>query len=218
MTAAGALRRGIIAAATAGARPRPLAAAPPLPPKARVLLIRPDHLGDVVFTGPALARLTRARPRWHVELLVGPWARPVATMLPGGAEIIAASFPFFDRLPKPAPWVPYLRLARVAGRLRQRRFDAAVVLRDDDWWSGWLARRAGIPIRVGHDHPALAGFLTHVLPAAPAHTAARNLALVSALCDDERPPDPRTDPLGLAVPAAAAAAARGVLNPPSGAG
>lgn len=173
-----------------------------LPAGPRVVLLRPDHLGDVLFVGPAVRRLRSAWPDAHVTLLVGPWSAPVAARLPGVDAVETLAFPWFDRRPKGPVWRPYTRLVRAARRLR-RRFDVAVVLRDDDWWGAWLTALAGIPVRAGHADPAVLPFVTHSLPAAarPDHSAAAGVALVAALCGDGAPATPASDPLQLMVDA-----------------
>ncbi len=39
----------------------------------RILLIRPDHLGDVLLTSPAIRALKNANPQLEIHALVGPW-------------------------------------------------------------------------------------------------------------------------------------------------
>ena len=172
---------------------------PVVPQRPRVLVIRPDHLGDLVFTGPAIARLRQAWPSAELTMLVGPWGSPVAERLPGVDHVQMLDFPWFNRRPKGTPWAPYAGLVRGARRLRGR-YDVALILRDDDWWSAWLAALAGIPIRAGHDDAGVRAFATHVLPVAdrPAHTAAAGVALVAALAGEAGTPiHSATDPLSL---------------------
>jgi len=148
-------------------------------------------------------------------LLVGPWSAPLAERLPAVDRVERLDFPWFDRRPKGAPWRPYVRLLRAAPSLRGR-FDVALVLRDDDLWSAWLAALARIPVRAGHDQADVRVFATHVLPAParPAHTAAANLALVAALTGHpDPPPDPASDPLVLALTPADQARADELLAP-----
>lgn len=186
---------------------------PPLPTGARLLLIRPDHLGDLLFLGPALDRLRAARPDLYCTLLVGPWSEAVARRLPGLDRIECLDFPYFDRRPKGPPWRPYLRMVRAAAGLRGR-FDAALVLRDDDRWSSALCRLAGIPLRLSHAEPRTRRHATHGLAEArrPAHVAAANLALVELLLEGEAArvglvaeSDPRGIPTGADPPGSAEA-------------
>ena len=102
-----------------------------LPEGARLLLVRPDHLGDLLFVGPALRLLHQLRPDLRLSLLVGPWARSVAERLPGGATVETFAFPWFDRRPRGRRLAAIMRLWR-QGRRLQGRFDAALILRDDD--------------------------------------------------------------------------------------
>jgi heptosyltransferase-2/heptosyltransferase-3 len=173
--------------------------------------MRPDHLGDVLFTGPALRQLAGAG--LEVTLLVGPWSAEVARMLPGPTRVETLAFPWFDRRPKAPVWSPYLQLFAAARRIRRGAFDAAIVFRDDDWWSALAARLAGVPVRAGHLHPGAPGSLTHALRHAPEHSAAAALALAAAFIGrGNEPPDPTRHPLRVRLTQAHRAAARQLLD------
>lgn len=134
----------------------------PLPAAARVLIIRPDHLGDLLLSAPAVGLLRRALPRARLTYLVGPWSEEVARRGPCVDEVLTCAFPGFTRRPKPSPLQPYQLLLAQAARLRGRH-DAALVLRPDHWWGALLAAAASIPLRVGSATPECAPFLTHSL-------------------------------------------------------
>ncbi len=53
----------------------------------RIVLIRPDHLGDLLFTTPALAELRQALPATHITYLIGPWFREIVARNPNVDEI-----------------------------------------------------------------------------------------------------------------------------------
>lgn len=144
-----------------------LAARPPAPAHRppRLLLIRPDHVGDVLLTSPAVALLRRTYPSAHLTYLVGPWSVAVARHGPAVDRIGTLAFPAFTRRANANPVAPYALLLREAGRLRAKRFDAAVVFRPDDWWGALLALAAGIPTRIGAWTPETAPLLSHTLPA-----------------------------------------------------
>lgn len=183
------------------ADPRPPAIA--LPPGARLLLLRPDHLGDLLLLGPALDLLARRRPDLRLTLLVGPWSRAVAERLPGGAAVETYPFPWFDRGPRRARLWVAAALWREARRLRGR-FDAALVLRDDDSVSARLVAWAGIPLRLGHGHGGPRPWLNRALPPAPParHVAALNLDLAALALGAAPPPgdwSPADQPLGFAL-------------------
>lgn len=189
-----------------------------------VVLIRPDHLGDVLLLTPALARLREALPELAVTVQVGPWACPVAQNGPEGITVEALAFPGFARGPKPHPMRPYVDLWFAARHFREAEYDAALILRDDHWWGGGAAAMGMIPLVLGFDHPATRPALTARLPWTPRDHAARtNLLLVEALIARAtgQPPRPlaaedrdliRQHPLVFRVPEAARRRAAALLD------
>lgn len=150
-----------------------------------LLLIRPDHLGDLLFVTPALPALRRALPDTRITLMVGPWNADLAHSLPDVDAVEVCPFPGFERRPKESVLAPYRLLAREAQRLRTRRYDAAVILRFDHWWGAWLAAEAGIPARIGYDRPETRPFLTAAIPyTAARHEARQNARLLASLAPD----------------------------------
>jgi heptosyltransferase-2/heptosyltransferase-3 len=159
-----------------------LAAAPPpahLPPSPRILLVRPDHLGDVLLASAGILALRRALPTAHLTLLAGPWSREIAERSAAVDEVLTCEFPGFSRGRKGAPWAPYLILTREAGRLRRLDYDLAIILRPDHWWGALLATAARIPIRLGYSTALTHAFLTHAEPL-PARAHSVELGLVLA--------------------------------------
>lgn len=146
-----------------------------------VLLIRPDHLGDVLLLTPALHVLRAALPGARLTLLLGPWSTEAVR---GNRDIDAVEvceFPGFERKPKAGLLGPYRLLFETARRFRDR-FDTAVVLRYDHWWGAWLAAAAGIRRRVGYSWPETRPFLTEsVSYQAGRHEALQNARLLEAL-------------------------------------
>jgi len=198
------LRAAALAAAPGAGRPTVLGPGTALlaAPAPRLLVVRPDHLGDVLLAGPALRALCAAWPAARVTFLVGPWAAAVAERMPGAHHVATLAFPWFDRRPGGPPWRRYARLAaatRAVRRLPAAPFHAAVVLRDDDYWSAWVLKLAGVPLRLGHADPCARRFLSHVLPPGgrPEHVAAAGIALVAALVGHPAAdmPTPATHPL-----------------------
>jgi lipopolysaccharide heptosyltransferase II len=147
----------------------------------RVLLIRPDHLGDLLFTTPALAELRRALPEAHITYLIGPWFREIAARNPHVDEIQTCAFPGFRRETQGA-FEPYRLLWRMARDLRRQRYDLAIVLRPDFWWGAWLMYLAGIPLRLGYAAELQTPCLTWALPLRDGeHAVRQNLRLVQAV-------------------------------------
>jgi ADP-heptose:LPS heptosyltransferase len=154
----------------------------------RLLLIRPDHLGDVMFTTPAVAQLRTALPGAEIWYLCGPWSAPLLQSNPNLDRVITCDFPWFNRQPKALPWAPYLVLWREAARLGALGFDAAVILRFDFWWGAALAALAGIPRRVGYNVAECLPFLTESVPyVLGRHEVVQNLRLCRQLMDGQTP-------------------------------
>ncbi len=151
--------------------------------RAEILLIRPDHLGDVLLSRPAIDALARTLPDAHLTIAVGPWGRPALGQM-GDRTLLICPFPGFSRDPMPR-LQRYLLLARYALLLRRHRHTMAVILRSDHWWGALLACLAGIPARVGYSTPETAPFLTVSIPHTPgqhAVTVALDLAEAAAHC------------------------------------
>ena len=132
-------------------------------PISNLILIRPDHLGDLLFSTPTLRLLRQRYPSARITALVGPWGAPILAHNPHVDEIITLPFPGFARQPKPSPWQPYALVRRWARQLRGR-YDLAFILRFDHWWGALLAYLARVPLRVGYAVPEVAPFLSHALP------------------------------------------------------
>ena len=159
-----------------------------LRPPSSILLIRPDHLGDLLFATPAIRALRAALPQAHIACLVGPWSKAVLQNNPHLDEVMTCPFPGFTRRPKPSPLQPYSLLWRYARRLQAKKFDWAVILRFDHWWGALLAYLAGIPRRVGYDVAEVRPFLTEAVPYVPGrHEVEQNLALVERATGCELP-------------------------------
>src|SRR5258708_32125795 len=65
----------------------------------RILLVRPDHLGDLVLTTPVLDALRTHLPGAHITMMVGPWSSEVVTRHPALDRLILCPFPCFHRAP-----------------------------------------------------------------------------------------------------------------------
>jgi ADP-heptose:LPS heptosyltransferase len=90
-------------------RPRTLAA------------IRPDGMGDVLLTGPAVRAMSQAG---RVAFLAGPGGAAAAALLPGVHQVISCAIPWID--PDPGP-TGMRALSRVIGSVQGLRTDEAVI-------------------------------------------------------------------------------------------
>lgn len=163
-----------------GARAAAKQARRPLPATPRILLIRPDHLGDLVLTTPVLHALRQYAPDAQITMMVGPWSSEIVARHPDIDRLLTCPFPGFQRAPQQA-LAPYLLLLTVAKQLRRGHYDLAVNLRTDFWWGAALIYLARIPRRIGYALEPGTPFLTKALPFhSPEHAAVSNLRLASA--------------------------------------
>lgn len=171
-----------------------LAADIPLPParspeRERILLLRPDHLGDVLLATPAIHALRRARPNAELHALVGPWSANLLANFADLDVILTLPYPGFRRADKPALGSPYLLVLESARTLRRVGYNTAVILRPDHWWGALLAQLAGIPRRIGYDLPDVAPFLTEAVAPQHEHAVLQNARLVEPMTGALKPVD-----------------------------
>lgn len=165
----------------------------------RILLVRPDHLGDVLLTLPAVRALRHRLPSAPLAYLAAPGPGGLLRRCPDVDEVLTAPFPAPDADGQPRGWER--EVGEVAAGLRSR-FDVAVLLRPDDRWSGEVAVRGGIPRRVGLTRrPGTPPFLTDAVPEPRGHAVdiawaavAAALDAVGADLDGLRPGQPRIRP------------------------
>jgi ADP-heptose:LPS heptosyltransferase len=110
---------------------------------ARILVLKPCCLGDVVFSTPLLRELRRTLPTAHLTFGVGSHSRPAIANHPAVDEVLdtgrVGSGPYSFR--------DYVRLIRA---IRVRRFDACFVL-ERSAVLHLIPLLAGVPFRVGID-------------------------------------------------------------------
>jgi heptosyltransferase-2/heptosyltransferase-3 len=144
----------------------------------RILLIRPDHLGDVLLTTPAIHALRQANPLAEIHALVGPWSADVVASYPEVDLVLTLPFPGFSRTPKVSWRSPYQLAFETARHLRRIGYGSAVILRPDHWWGALVAKLAAIPERIGYNLPDVAPFLTLAVDHQHEHVVMQSLRLV----------------------------------------
>jgi ADP-heptose:LPS heptosyltransferase len=146
----------------------------------RILLVRPDHLGDLLMTTPVLHAIKQHAPNSHITMMVGPWSSEVIARHTDIDRILTCPFPGFQRAAQKA-LAPYIVLFNTAKQLQRGHFDVAINLRPDFWWGATLLYLARIPRRIGYALEPGKPFLTHALPfQSPENAAISNLRLASA--------------------------------------
>ncbi|GAC1567100.1 MAG: glycosyltransferase family 9 protein [Ktedonobacteraceae bacterium] len=150
------------------------------PVASRILLIRPDHLGDMVLTTPVLRALKQQAPDAHITMMVGSWSSEIVARHPAIDRLLVLPFPGFRRASQ-NPLAPYILLANAAKQLRRGNFDLAVNLRPDFWWGAALVYLAAIPRRVGYALQPGTPFLSRAISfQMPELATISNLRLASA--------------------------------------
>ena len=117
----------------------------------RVLIVRLDHIGDLILTSPFLREIRRSLPGSEITLLVTPECRPIVEHCPYVDHVVVhARF-------RPAPFGRVRRIVQEISfsrnRLWPRHFDLAVVPRWDTqlFREGFLAYLSGARMRVGFE-------------------------------------------------------------------
>ncbi|NCO32264.1 MAG: hypothetical protein AUJ92_19730 [Armatimonadetes bacterium CG2_30_59_28] len=119
----------------------------PAPAAKRAIVLRLDHIGDVLLSTPALHQLREEFPRARIAALVGPWSMETLVDNPDIDDLQSYAAPWFDRSGSAPPLLP--SLIREARRLRVQRFDLGIDLRGD-FRNLLLMTLAGIPYRVSY--------------------------------------------------------------------
>ena len=141
----------------------------------RLLIIRPDHLGDVLLSTPAIQAIKARSPATSIHVLCGTWAAEALANYDEIERVLTLDFPGFRRTATGrGAWRLALDTAR---QLRQIGYSSAIVMRHDHWWGALAAFLAGIQTRIGYDLAPGAVFLTHAYPYEQRHAVERNMRL-----------------------------------------
>lgn len=151
------------------------------------MVVRPDHLGDLLFATPALAQIRVAFPDAHITGLVGPWGKAMWEGNPDLDTLQVVRFPGITANSGGGILGPYRLLRATARRLAAEKYDMGIVLRFDYWWGAALLAAAGVPTRWGYNTAGVETWLTNSTPYSPGkHEVEQNLALVDAVLAGEK--------------------------------
>lgn len=188
-----------------GPRPRPAAR--------RILLMRLERIGDLLMVLEAIHDARTAWPEAEIDLAVGAWNLPAASMVRAVDGIQTATVPWLSRDDRHDSWSSLLAIAR---RWRARRYDVAINF-EPDIRSNALAWLSGAPVRVGYWTGGGGALLTDAAAYdAAEHVSANARALVARAVRASG--GAHATPVGssraalLTVPAEAAAAAEALLG------
>jgi len=120
---------------------------------ARNILIRGTNwIGDVIMTLPAMAAIRRAFPDAKISVLAKPWVADIFFLCSDVDEVILYR--------SPGVHAGFGGLFRLAGELRERKFDAAILLQNAIE-AAIISLLAGIPVRAGYNSDGRGPLLTH---------------------------------------------------------
>lgn len=167
------------------------ASSPQRPSAARkFLLIRLDHIGDLLMTTPAIHALKSRFPESSLSLLASPSSLPVVAGNPEIDTVFAFRVPWYDGgRAQRFSLSQYVRLLR---RLRRERFDVAIDFRGDLRVLFLFSFLGGAKQRLGFADLGGEFLLTRSCPYPEAgHFVEANLSLVNCLAGPPAPPDIR---------------------------
>jgi heptosyltransferase-2 len=118
----------------------------------RLLVRGTNWVGDAVMSIPALREIRRRFPGARISLLVKPWVSDVYHHVDFIDELILYE--------KEGRHRGLLGMRRLAGDLRKRRFDLAILLQNA-FEAAVISYWAGIPLRLGYHRDARGLLLTH---------------------------------------------------------
>lgn len=94
----------------------------------RILVVKLDHLGDVLLATPVFSNLRQAYPDAELHALTGAWSRVVLEKHPDVNKVLEYNSPTFSRAAEPASLKQTFQLYQA---LRYQKYDLIVELRSD---------------------------------------------------------------------------------------
>jgi len=163
---------------------------------AKILVVKLDHLGDVLTALPVFPALREALPDAQIDVLVGPWARDLMESQPWIDSVLTYESRRFSRNPQRLSrfWHPLRRMRTIGAH----RYTHIIELRGDSWtlllpflgftfhrvdrgtvrFDDWLERHFGKP-----------GDRTRP----PKHEVETNLEIIRPVVEDLVPPPERVE-------------------------
>jgi ADP-heptose:LPS heptosyltransferase len=156
-----------------------------------ILAVRPDGLGDVLLTGPAVRAL--AAGGREVSFLAGPAGTEAATLLPGVTRVLAEALPWIDPEPAAVERGQIRRLVRAVRRVRPAEAVIFTSFHQSPLPTALVLRMAGVRriSAISEDYPGSLLDIRHQLTA-DIPEARRNLSLAQAAGFRLPPGDPAT--------------------------
>lgn len=163
-----------------------------------LLCVRPDNMGDVIMSGPAI-RALRESFGCRITLLTSSLGAPAAGFMPEIDDVIISDLPWVRATTFESPE----GCLELIEKLKQRQFDAAVVFTvysQSALPSAMLAFLAQIPLRAAYCRENPYGLLTHWIPDSEPYTTIQHQVLRDLQLVQSVGANVRDDRLLLAVP------------------
>ena len=128
----------------------------------KILCIRPDNMGDLVMTGPAL-RALKETFKCHITLLTSSRASPMVAFMPEIDEVLVFDLPWVKTDHQPDQ--SYTN--RIVNSIKERRFDAGIIFTvysQSSLPAALLLYMAAVPRRLAYSRENPYDLLTHWFP------------------------------------------------------
>ena len=133
---------------------------PPTSDVRKILIVKLDHIGDVLLATPVITNLKLCYPQAHIAMLVGSWSKSIVASNPYLDKIYCYDAPFFCRNGTSTPFKDAIKLLR---QLRRERFDLLVELRGNLLTLILAASKAG-KYRVDRATQRIKAKLSNIVP------------------------------------------------------
>lgn len=152
----------------------------------RILVLRPDHIGDVIMATPIFRALRDRYPGAKLTCLTGSWAADILKYHPCVDETIVYDAPWWAGIRQSSKGSKLARFRAGYGpildRIRHDEFDLVLDPRGDFRHILFLMYWPGIPCRIGYGRTGGEYLLTHACPWDPGlHNIDKNLAILAPL-------------------------------------
>ena len=171
----------------------------------RILLLNRNHIGDCLFTTPAIRALRSAYPE----------AVLVVAVPPVNQDLLASNPCLTEVLVRPLRGVSHqLRLLR---EIRRRRFDLVISFQEKSFWYAALARLSGARLTVSLQHWRTQPFYHRIVPVVPGHHEVEKYHAIAQAVLGPAPPRQGDGDRSAATPGGAQGdLANGLAHPPRG--
>ena len=142
----------------------------------RILVIKLDHLGDLLLATPVFSNLRHAFPSAQIDALIGTWNYQALQNHPDVDQIIGYNSYFFSRGAAPTK---LHQTYDIFCRLQEQKYDLSIDLRGD-WVTTIFALWANIPYRLDRSYLQI-GNKIGLNSYTALHESARNLNLLRSV-------------------------------------